>query len=1330
MSTTLSVKGLRHTLIQHLKLFIPDKTIVRKETGSFDYLMSRRAFLGNAGKLAAVAALVNAGLPPSAWADENPAYTINDPALQLTEAEKQAVREACKMSLTGELMDEQLLFKTDGQITSFENHHGLLRGIHHTPYIQTMPNEVGCDNPLAAGEHEMVYINNWGNVMHRFRDPDSSHGFKEQQVSDPRWSYANCDLYTLSHPDNGQIVGDRIVGAWIILLVDRDYNMLFSYTRTQILSADGSQEFNSDTGWKENNLSGNANYFKNIYYSPSYKRYDDSIRPDSPYIHTWESRRDDGGIGPVGVPIRSSVSRFRDIEEIANNPEKVFEVSTFSWDFESSPQKYAYREADIYLVDAGKDDNECTFILTRDTDYWKNIFQTFKAPWASDKVVKAENELITLGGGGHEVDYSAPIYPVIYGNPRDKVATQWGVTLMTQSGDICHLTRDKAERYPPAVSVIIANYLNKSSQRYNAFLRQTNHFGVQSLFGMTSAGEIFQRRQKSRRLNPDDYLSPFDIDAGYEDWQQLDKGATGILSLPFTNEDSEYLTAKQKPEGMEYVYSTVANYTLTHHEEEMMVSMSPEEVNANISKGIEQITDTFYHGEIQVTNIYGHPVGPDILVELRASRPTRLIDNQNAKGHSIARNKSVVLKTNAMGRVIVSIKAIDMKAPTLFARLYDKENYLSGAQILLSTKGGMFGWNELNPDYNAHKRLADKNHTSAAALQKEGLLKPENAKDDYYANMIRTAGSRLTTVSLQPALGSNLFANINGEQLNPLTRINYIDNNSYQGDENLPRGIWTINVKQGKAVESTPELVGSFWHSIGHLFHHIVHAIEKGVKAVIDGVAREITKITLEVGDAVKVIFHYASGAVKFILDTVEHVAKAIYSLIKIVGEKIADIASKIVQFIKLFFNFPDIFALTRSLNRGVRQDLNSVTDDVDNYTDVLKQGISALRRELHSSVEAKCNRLSNSAQGYCNLDSSSKDVMNKYRENACTYNFAKNKFYADVQAYRLASQNNQGNTATLDDLLAKLGDVAFNKGPRVPYDIIKTLFDAVVGGFNKETLCNVLHDLETLADDGLDVAVDIIDIVRDMLKLSRDAIGKALDASVPVLGWLLRLVGLDLTWGDLFGLIIAVPLHSLYATLTGKSLKSIDFNTPDALYSDAPGGVNLSAVNVCFVVAGYSNVTLSVASAFLEGDNSGILGKFKLAAGFTALAQASCAASKLKSGSKGAIWMMATTNLAITIVATGVTVFVSRAPDNKTIMFPINCLFFLTKVGTAIGISASKVPAATCVMAWAGTSNALLKTAASFPDSTAEAKVCALLGAAGINFAAISAFTVLTFTS
>ncbi|MGF1740509.1 hypothetical protein L4C34_05390 [Vibrio profundum] len=1184
---------MRSQIFKRLSRLIPNKTIVGKELGQFDHIVSRRAFLGSAGKLTALAALVGSGLPPSVWANTNPNYQVDEPDLQLTDAERSEVTAAYSMTLNGELMDEQLTLQNAAMFKQFDGRHAMINGIASTPYIQTMPDESVNVSSLIRGESELLGLDEHNNLVHMYRDPDSGHGFKQRVES---LGLPNADIiefFVLPHPDNGTIIDGWIVGHWSAWCIIND-GSVFAYNRTlKINSNDSSQR--QDSGWK---IDG---YFLLLVPHPALIKdivYGDGLN-QNPCVHFFQPPSKQHGPDAI-----SNVFYFHDLNYVLANPEmSSMQRTTYNW---KNKDTHFNTLNQLRLVSTDKETQQFTFINFVGQDASEHFYKSYVAQWddpaslmqsgvwsfgeAKEEEEETYTNFWTMGQGTYKV-YPAPCFQ------GQISAILCGKSISNHSKIVNSQITFPAPHSSTYSKVGLATLTgpNNTTSDLNPIV-QTNHDGIQSLLFQDDAGNVFQRRQNCQRQEPSDILSPFvaiepkgELDTWFEpEWQQLDKSCIGFVAPLLTGQDCEYLVAKlsSTTQAVEYHSTQVTKFSLTAQEETIMVPMSEAAIEANADKGQQQITDTYYHAEINVLNVYGCSVGSNQPIEIRSSKPVRLIDNSTGRGHSISRDTSAILYTNAAGRIVASIKATDFKSPSLFTRIYDTNNQLDNQKIQLSQSGADHSWHELNPDLDAHKRLANPSHTNAKSLEQAGLLSAKNATAAN-AKLLQTAGSRLTELSPTPAPNSSLIAQPDSQVINPLQHISYMFPNLSDTELTTLSGSWTLDLQNRSLSEGYSEEVGSFFHSIGHLFHHIVHSIEKGVKAVINGVARAVTKVALSIEDGFRITFQYVGGAVSFALDTIEHIAKAIVSVVTTLADAAISAVKTLIKYIKLLFDFKDILALSRSIESGLKNQISYVAQESYQWSQDIKIKFSNFEQNIETDIDKLCQR------SLPNIEKSKPSV-----NNSCVHNFVLNKFTNAAQASG-STQVTQWNdsdelsTNSLNSLVESLvGDVLV-EGIAVPEDMVESLFDVIVKGFDKSALDSVLQDQKTLLRNGCKITQETIEGLAQITQLGEAIAISAVNKKVPFLSWLLKLFGLELTWGNLTAFMVAFPLHTMYAFETGHSLKSVTFNTGSSTFEsfvDSQGSA-ISPLTTGYIVTSQIAIILDCMSSFggLSADEFGL---------------------------------------------------------------------------------------------------------------------------------------------
>lgn len=712
--------------------------------------------------------------------------------------------------------------------------------------------------------------------------------------------------------------------------------------------------------------------------------------------------------------------------------------------------------------------------------------------------------------------------------------------------------------------------------------RQVNHDGLHSLVAHCQNEDSYRLREFCERENESSITSPF-IPSTYMEgdgffdcelnqngmyfqhhWYPDNKGLIGVAIPPVSNGEYCAVTFSQKNNEQVTTLVTQEKYTLTTHEEQLVVPMTQAEIDANVNAGQTQTTDTFYHSELSVLDSNGYPVSYVINVEIRSSRPCRLIDNHHGYAHSISREHSVVIATNNLGRVVVSSRATDMTAPTLYARVYADDNSLSGERILLSTQGADYEWFSLNADIDANKRMADESHTTTQALRDTKLIDSSvaNEQANGVAEVLRGAGQQMSTRSDTPPTSSTLTATSSAFRVNPLNQISYIagknsnlsannnnasTNNTFANNPStvFVQGSWTIDLQTGDVAQANSTslqamALGNIFHSIGHTFSHIVHSIAHGVKAMINGVARTITKVTMEFGDVVSAAFHYIENgiekSIQFVMDTVEHIAKAVYAVLTQIAKFIGDVIKAVIEFIKLLLNFVDILALTRSTKHYLNQQINALPDQCQQGSKALKEFVSGETMPNSDDVDTIANQIS---QG-------SSPKPSSVRGNSSVHNYALNKLHSDLNKNTTDVGGKFGTQP--QDGIAELAERSSNLGNS--NDVINSLNSIMGKGFSRNTFGQLLSTGALLLDDTLNTLDDIVDDVLSQAEGTMDTLSSSLQTEVPLIGWLLKLFGIDFTMEDVVCFVIAFGAHTVYSIKYGKSLRSIhdDYSSPENL--------------------------------------------------------------------------------------------------------------------------------------------------------------------------------------
>ena len=1137
MSTSSSVFQLRHRLSARLKKIIKNEKLLDKQLKSFDYIVSRRQFLGAAGKLTALAAVVNCGLAPSAWANENRIYEVKDPALKLTEEEKSLMAQPASITLSGELIDDQLLLKTGGEISNFEGHHSVVYGAHPMPYVETeQGEEVEQPNPIQM---ELISLEQSGMITHRYRNMQSGHGFSLDYIASIPVGEKVQDyrIFSYSHPSNG-LVDDAgyTVEAMFNLLVGKDNTFKLNYRTMRTLVTPGQETDIQDSKWQFLNLNLGKLKFSHV------------LVGDYPYVVL----HDDKG--------QMYVMTFGDLRDVANGSACIKVSNPYSLEQFFPNSKISYDQFNmkcVKLTEADYATDTYTFTWLPGGSHGSG---NYGVNWISQSDLYSHDVIYSC-----QNDNGHPSLVMIQGN-NSYNAIRYTTQKSSGSGAQYYNKLGKQPSKPIASSVSVTSLVRGTDLEgeVKSLHRQINNDGLYSIVAHCQNKDTYRLGQFKEREDdssitssfvPSSYLnqigcfeSEFLMNGAYlkHHWYPDNKNLIGVVAPPVSNGEYSAVTFKQ---GNEQVTTLVTQdkYTLTTHEEQLVVPMSQAEIDANVKAGQKQITDTFYHGELNVLDSNGCPVPAGVKVEIRSSRPCRLIDNHHGYAHTVSREHSVVIATNSMGRVVVSSRATDMTAPTLYARIYADDNSLAGDRILLSTKGADYDWFTLSADVDANKRMADESHTTTQKLRDAKLI--DNSVPDEQANgvaeVLRGAGQQMSTRSNTPPSSSMLRASSTAFKVNPLNQISYIAGASNNKLMAQASGSWTIDLETGEVGQASSSnlqamALGGIFHSIGHTFSHIIHSIAHGVKAVINGVARTITKVTMEFGDVVSAAFHYIENgvekAIKFVMDTVEHIAKTIYAVLTKVAKFIGDVVKAIINFIKLLLEFADILVLTRSIKRYIKKQVNNSSESAKDVGEHIKQQISGHDPSYLDSAADKIRQTDKPGSSRSSSNSSAK-------------NYAMNKLNSDTH------KPNRSLTAStsLPQLASPTQDIVphmlqFAGG--VAEDTLQALLSILQYGFSMGKSGDLMSSLKPLVQDGIDALDGMVDLMVGVVQGSASAFNHIMDTEVPFIGWLLKLFGIDFTIGDVLCFVSAFFVHSLYAAIHGKSLRSVSGSTSHFLLS------------------------------------------------------------------------------------------------------------------------------------------------------------------------------------
>ncbi|RXV68592.1 hypothetical protein D1006_25910 [Burkholderia stabilis] len=341
-----------------------------------------------------------------------------------------------------------------------------------------------------------------------------------------------------------------------------------------------------------------------------------------------------------------------------------------------------------------------------------------------------------------------------------------------------------------------------------------------------------------------------------------------------------------------------------------------------------------------------------------------------------------------------------------------------------------------------------------------------------------------------------------------------------------------IHEKRAKHALTT-QSVGGFGNWIG--------SIGDFVEGVVSGIVNVVDTIITTVGSAINAAITFVVNGVQYLFETVVQFVQDAFDLVEVFFAQVQVIFEQIFEWLGFLFSWPDILRTHDALYYTLEQFLDFLPGAVGGIQTKFDQGITQVKNQISAIFDQLVNSVGGTSTlgGYTDSQTPTEPVYSSGNANNIVLNATVENSPAATQTTAVPPSN----TGPWDILTQQIqslttsvqNDPAFNDALAYmnnlggsPDQIFSQLLSA---------LLRVMQGLANAMLSGVQAVVDgVLQLVQTFLTSLKDLF--TADWNIPFVtqfyAWLTD--GSQLSLGDLFALVLAIPSTIIYKAVYGKA--------------------------------------------------------------------------------------------------------------------------------------------------------------------------------------------------
>lgn len=349
------------------------------------------------------------------------------------------------------------------------------------------------------------------------------------------------------------------------------------------------------------------------------------------------------------------------------------------------------------------------------------------------------------------------------------------------------------------------------------------------------------------------------------------------------------------------------------------------------------------------------------------------------------------------------------------------------------------------------------------------------------------------------------------------------------------------------------------------------------VAGVVDGIISVVDTIITTVGNAINAAITFVVNGVQYLFETVVEFIDQAFDLVEVIFAQVKVIFEQIFEWLGFVFSWPDILRTHDALYYTMEQFLDFLPGAVRGIQSQFDQGIASVKNQIATIFDQLVNSVGGTASlgGYTDAKTPAEPVYSSGSAN----NIVLNSTLENSPSAKQTTTVLPPNAAPWDILVQQMqnfatsvqNDPAFTQA----LDYMKNLGGSPDQIFAQllSALLRVMQGLANAMLSGVQAVVDgVLQLVQSFMTTLKEQF--TADWNIPFVtqfySWLTN--GSQLSLGDLFALILAIPSTIIYKVLYGKApfpdQQSVDafkasFNAQTMLANSGLGGNQLAARQV-----------------------------------------------------------------------------------------------------------------------------------------------------------------------
>ncbi|MFX1765670.1 hypothetical protein PWP93_24365 [Paraburkholderia sp. A1RI-2L] len=313
------------------------------------------------------------------------------------------------------------------------------------------------------------------------------------------------------------------------------------------------------------------------------------------------------------------------------------------------------------------------------------------------------------------------------------------------------------------------------------------------------------------------------------------------------------------------------------------------------------------------------------------------------------------------------------------------------------------------------------------------------------------------------------------------------------------------------------------------------------VEGVVSGIVNVVDTIITTVGSAVKAAITFVVNGVQYLFETVVQFVQDAFDLVEVFFAQVKVIFEQIFEWLGFVFSWPDILRTHDALYYTLEQFLDFLPGAVGGIQTRFDQGIAQVKDQISAIFDQLVNSVGGTSTlgGYTDSKTPTAPVYSSGNAN----NIVLNATVENSPAAKQTTVVPPSNTGPWDILTQQIQNLATSVQNDPAFNDALAYMNNLGGSPDQifsqllSALLRVMQGLANAMLSGVQAVVDgVLQLVQTFLNSLKDLF--TADWNIPFVtqfyGWLTN--GSQLSLGDLFALVLAIPSTIIYKAIYGKA--------------------------------------------------------------------------------------------------------------------------------------------------------------------------------------------------